>query len=128
MGLTIGNVMSEQELYELATKRVNQRTRRWRLWALDLLGLIFVLMALIAFGERNYANLIAAVFIGWMGMFAVHSIFAWMAENRDGDIEKEVAKLRAALEYEKPKRLELSDDGELVDWDAETAEKAKHST
>lgn len=119
--------MSEHELYEIARQRVAQRQRRWTLWSVDLLGLIGSLVALIAFGERGYANLLAAIFIGWMGLFAVHTILAYMAENRESDVAKEVAKLRTALEYEKPKRLELSDDGELVDWEAEAAEKSKHA-
>ncbi len=60
-----------------------------------------------------------------MGVFAVHSIVTWMAENREGDIEKEVAKLRAAFDDEKPKRLELGDDGELVEMDETEREKVK---
>ena len=121
--------MSDQELYEIATKRVNKRTRRWLLWAVNLVGLIFSLVALIASSERGSSTLFAAIFIGWMGVFAFHSILAWMAENRDGDIEKEVTKLRGALDYEKPKRLGLSDDGELVDvgLEADEPQKVKHS-
>ncbi|MFN8449628.1 MAG: hypothetical protein U0521_13845 [Anaerolineae bacterium] len=35
-------------------------------------------------------------------------------QNRSGEIEREVARLREAV-YEKPKRLELDEDGELID-------------
>ena len=39
-----------------------------------------------------------------------------MAQNRDEAVESEVAKLREAVYGEKPKRLELSDDGEIIDF------------
>ena len=45
--------------------------------------------------------------------FVMHCILISMAESRANDIEKEVAKLREATAYEKPKRIELTDDGEL---------------
>lgn len=124
--------MSEQELYEVAQQRVDRRTRRWTLWSVNLGILILTLAALILL--RN--PIIVAAFIGWGGVFTVHTILAALAESRDGSIEKEVVKLReAANAYEKRKRdsaphdaapshLELSDDGELVEiaaWEDEAA-------
>jgi hypothetical protein len=55
--------------------------------------------------------------MAWGGIFTFHTIIAAMAQSRDGDIEGEVAKLREAAGdiYEKPKRLEVGEDGELVE-------------
>src|SRR5215207_5186824 len=113
--------MSEQELYQIARKRIDQRNRRWTLWAVDLMVLIMLVAALIFLGDTNYAIIGVAAALGWAGIFVLHTIVATMAESRDGDIEGEVAKLRDAV-YEKPKRLEVGEDGELVerdDWEYE---------
>lgn len=107
--------MSEQELYAIAERRVARRQRRWIWWSLNLLGLSFSLVAFIAFNDTPSSTLFLAAFLGWIGVFVFHSILLWMAEARDEDIAKEVAKLRASLNYEKPKRLELSDDGEIIE-------------
>lgn len=106
--------MSDQELYEIARQRIDQRNRRWTLWAVNLAGLILSLAALILLGETEYATIGAGVFMAWIGVFVLHTILAALSETREKDIEGEVAKLREAV-YEKPKRLELSDDGELVE-------------
>lgn len=106
--------MEHQDLYELVEKRVDQRNRRRLLWAMDLAGLVMALALLAGIGERGYASLAAGLFLAWGGVFTLHTIWLWMAETRTHDIDKEVAKLRQAM-YEKPKRLELSDEGELVD-------------
>lgn len=111
--------MSEQEIYEMARQRIDRRNRRWTLWAFNLAGLILVLSALILLGDTAYADIAAAVFMAWGGVFTLHTILAALGHSRESDIESEVAKLRGAV-YEKPKRLELTDDGELVDledWD-----------
>jgi len=108
--------MSEQELYQIARGRIDQRNRRWTLWAVDLAGLILSLAALILLGETPYATVGAAVFMAWAGIFTFHTIVAAMAHSRANDIEGEVAKLREAV-YEKPKRLEMGEDGELVERD-----------
>jgi hypothetical protein len=110
--------MSEDELYEIARQRVDQRNRRWTLWAFNLGGLILSLALLILVK----GTLVTAIFMGWIGVFVVHTIVAALAESRDGEIESQVAKLReAASVYEKPKRLELGEDGELVE-NSENAE------
>ncbi len=119
--------MSDHELYEIAKQRVNQRTRRWMLWGVNLLGLIFSLTMVILLGDSVYSNTAVALFMAWMGAFAFHSLLAWQAEHRTGDIENEVVKLRAAMDYEKPKRLEISDDGELMDVEEIEKEKVLHS-
>jgi len=116
--------MSETELYEIARARIDRRNRRWTLWAIDLVGLMGSLAALILLNT----DLTAAVFMGWIGVFAFHTIVAWLATSRENDIESEVAKLREAV-YEKPKRLEVSDDGELVEqegWEYEEEREQSH--
>jgi hypothetical protein len=115
--------MSDQELYEIARQRIDRHNRRWTLWGVNLAGLILSLAVLILLGETAYANLAAAVFMAWAGFFTLHTITTVMAHSRAQDIEREVARLRDAV-YEKPKRLELTEDGELVDadeWEADEA-------
>jgi hypothetical protein len=112
--------MSEDQLYAVARQRIDRRNRRLTLWALNLGVLILSLAALILLGS----TLAAAIFMAIAGIFALHSILLGLAESREKDIEKEVARLRAVADeaYEKPKRLELTEDGELVDLPDSTAE------
>ncbi|MFN8565252.1 MAG: hypothetical protein U0703_27330 [Anaerolineae bacterium] len=49
---------------------------------------------------------------GWD--LGIHGMVVGAMQNRSGEIEREVARLREAV-YEKPKRLELDEDGELID-------------
>ncbi len=107
--------MSENELYEIARQRIDRRNRRWTIWSFDLAGLILSLALLILMSDTPYETVAGALFMAWGGVFTLHTILASLAQSRDGAIEDEVAKLRAAV-YEKPKRLELSDDGELVEF------------
>jgi hypothetical protein len=118
--------MSEQELFELARQRIDRRNRRWTLWSINLTGLILSLALLILVGETAYSTVAAAIFMAWAGVFTLHTIVAAMGHSRDSDIEGELAKLRDAV-YEKPKRLELSDDGELVELTDLEQERARHS-
>ncbi|MBE2270066.1 MAG: hypothetical protein IAE80_17645 [Anaerolinea sp.] len=129
--------MSEQELYEIARRRIDKRIRRWTVWSIDLALLIMTLAGQVIFGDTSYSNLSAALFLGWGGIFTLHTIIAALAESRDGQIESEVAKLRTAVRehgdiYEKPKRLELTDDGEmneLVDWqNVEDNDRTRHES
>ncbi len=121
--------MSESELYQIARQRIDQRNRRWTLWAVDLLVLILTLAA-VALTEGS--PIFAAIFLGWGGVFTVHTILLSLAQSRTSSIEREVARLRAAAAdegvYEKPKRqarVELSEDGELIqadDWEEDDAD------
>ncbi len=104
--------MSDNELYEIARQRIHQRNRRWTLWALDL-GVLIILLAKVILLSDTFG---VALFLGWAGVFTVHTIIAAFAESTQGSIDNEVAKLRAGLQYEKPKRLALGEDGELVDF------------
>jgi hypothetical protein len=54
----------------------------------------------------------------------------WLSETRQNDIDSEVARLRQT-DYEKPKRLELSEEGELVDpheWAMEDDQRRRNLT
>ncbi len=117
--------MSEQELYDIARSRVRQRNRRWSIWAVNLGVLILTLAALILL----QSTLAAGIFMAWAAVFVVHTIIIGFAESSAGSIENEVARLRSAV-YEKPKRLEISDDGELVDqeeWEQSNAQRSRNS-
>jgi hypothetical protein len=123
--------MSDQELYEIARRRIDQRNRRWIFWAIDLMILIMLVAALVFLGDTTYATIGVAALLGWAGIFVLHTIAATMAESRDKDIEGEVAKLRDAVSvYEKPKRLGVGEDGELVEhdnWEVEEAQRSRLS-
>ena len=101
--------MADDDLYEIARKRIDKRNRGWTLWAIDL-GVLILSPALV--GD----TVAAAIFLAWGGVFTLHTILLLMAQSRDKAIESEVARLRAAV-YEKPKRLELDEDGELDEVD-----------
>jgi hypothetical protein len=92
---------------------------------MNLAGLIMALALLAGVGEKGYADLAAGLFLGWSGIFVLHTIWLWMTESRQSDIDKEVARLQTAI-YEKPKRLELSDEGELVDLTEAALEEERH--
>lgn len=123
--------MSDQELYEIAQQRIDRRNRRWTIWSFNLAGLILSVAALILLSRTPYVIIAAGVMIAWAGVFTLHTIIASMAQSRSDDVEKEVAKLRE-MTYEKPKRLRLTEDGEIIDdeeWEAEEAGvrlKSKH--
>jgi hypothetical protein len=111
--------MNERELYELAQQRIDQRNRRWTLWAINLAGLVASLAVMILMGDTALAELTLAVFLTWGGVFTAHTIMLGMAETRQKDVEGEFIKLRDTAKnlsvYEKPKRLELTDDGEVIE-------------
>jgi hypothetical protein len=106
--------MSETELYEIAQQRIDKRNRRWTWWAIHLTVLIAYIALFLGLVRTDYGIPALLGLIAWGGVFTLHSILLAMAESREKDIEKEVARLRDAL-YEKPKRLELAEDGELVE-------------
>jgi hypothetical protein len=124
--------MSDRELYEIARQRIDNRNRRWTLWSFDLAGLILSVAAVILLIDTPYQLLSVAVMIGWAGIFTLHTIVAAMGHSRAEDIEKEVAKLREAaseVDFEKPKRMRLTEDGEIMDdadWEHEEAERRSY--
>ncbi|HVU09669.1 MAG TPA: hypothetical protein VHD90_00270 [Phototrophicaceae bacterium] len=115
--------MSEDLLYELARNRVERRNRRWVWWSVDFAGVVLMLALVALVGNTAFGGAAAALFLAWGGLLALHTL--WMARMRhhDSDIEREVARLREASGFEKPKRLELSDDGELIDFPEQSQDK-----
>lgn len=117
--------MSEHELYQIAQKRIDRRNRRWMLWSIDLGILIILVAAMVFLRDTSYDTISLAAMLAWAGIFVMHTIILSMVSSRDEDVEKEVAKLRqlsAERDYEKPKRLHLTDDGEITDdadWEYE---------
>lgn len=106
--------MSDQELYEIARQRIDSRNRRWMWWSIHLAGLVAYVGLFILLADSVYSQIAVAVLVAWGGLFAMHSILLGMAESRTNDIQGEIAKLREQV-YEKPKRLQLAEDGELVE-------------
>jgi hypothetical protein len=110
--------MSEQEFYEIARKRIDRRNRGVTFLIIHGALLTAYVGAFIMLAQTAAASLALALLIAWGGVFILHAALFGIAESREGDIEGEVRKLRkaaAAGDYEKPKRLALGEDGELVD-------------
>jgi len=112
--------LSIQEIYDLAEQRINRRDRLRMFWAGDLTIMILALAAMIGINNATtnpvYGQWALVFFFAWGAIFTLHTIAFALGENRQSDIDTEAAKLLAAVEsYEKPKRLALSDEGELVD-------------
>jgi hypothetical protein len=119
--------MSEQELYEVARQRIDRRNRRWIWWSVDLAGLLACIGLFIVLADTPAMSLALFVMLTWIGVFVLHTIIAGLSESRDEDIAGEIAKLRDA-DFEKPKRVEVGDDGELVETEAEeVVQRSQHS-
>jgi hypothetical protein len=121
--------MSNQELYDIARQRVDRRNRRWTLWAINL-GVLILSVALVVYNsETPYVQNNVGFMLVCAAVFVTHTIILGMTSSRDEDIEKEVEKLRdavSAASYEKPKRMELTDDGEIVDVEDWTHDDAQN--
>ncbi len=89
--------MSESELYQIARERIDARNRRWTWWAVDLVVLIFTL-AVVALTDGT--PITVALFLGWGGVFTLHTIWASLEQSRTSSIEREVERLRAAANAE----------------------------
>ncbi|MEP7292799.1 MAG: hypothetical protein ABI835_13535, partial [Chloroflexota bacterium] len=112
-------------------KRVDKRNRRWLLWGVDFLGFMSWIAFIVAFGDRMPDGLGEMIAIIWMGVLVLHGVVVSMTQNRDQEIEGEVARLRREIYDEKPKRslerLQLNDDGELIDEDT-SADKVRRDS
>ncbi|MEO8396208.1 MAG: hypothetical protein ABI700_24655 [Chloroflexota bacterium] len=104
--------MSEDQLYEIARKRIDRKNRRWLLLGVNFFLFMVYIGAFTMFTgiPRNIGAFMA---LAWLGVLVLHVFIINVTQNRDEAIDGEIAKLREALEYQKPKRLELTDDGEL---------------
>ncbi|MFN8371938.1 MAG: hypothetical protein U0694_03560 [Anaerolineae bacterium] len=115
--------MSNDELYEIARKRIDRRNRLLAGLGVHGAALTAYVGAFIMLANTAYAEMAVAVLVAWGGLFVLHCILFGMAWSREDDIRGEVAKLRKAMDYEKPKRLALAEDGELVDFEQDGAAK-----
>ena len=118
--------MSEDQLYELAQKRIDRRNRRWLLWGVNFLGWMSWIAFAAAFNDRiSMLDVLGPmVAIIWAGVIVLHGIYLGMAQTRNHEVEREVARLRRDLYDDasgslvpkrKHERLQLSGDGELID-------------
>lgn len=106
--------MNEDELYKLAQNRIDRRNRRWILWGVNIAAFLIYFGAFVALGGVIPLGIGLFIAIVWGGLLVLHGVILGVSQTRDEDIEKETIRLREAT-YEKPKRLELNEDGELVD-------------
>lgn len=109
--------MSNDELYEIARQRVDRRNRLLTILGVHGAALTAYVGVFIVLASTEYAQLAVAGLVAWGGLFVLHCILFGLAWSRHDDISGEVAKLRKAMDYEKPKRLALAEDGELVELD-----------
>src|SRR5215213_8843261 len=111
--------MSEDELYRLAQKRIDRSTRRFLLLGVNFFAFLLFVAAFAGLGIVP-SNVGKFVSIAWMGVIMLHVILMGVMQYRKEAIESEVENLRREIYGEKPKRLDLTEDGELVeDFDAE---------
>jgi hypothetical protein len=116
--------MSNDDLYEIASKRIDRRNRSLTILGIHIAALVAYVGLFIVLAQTEYAALAVGVLVAWGGLFVLHCIQFGMSWSRDDDISGEVAKLRraaAAYESEKPKRIAVGEDGELVDFNEEEA-------
>jgi hypothetical protein len=113
--------MSDDPLYDLARKRIDQRNRRWMLWGANLLAWLIYMGAFIALPGALPVGFGLMILVVWAGILILHGVILGVMQGRDEEIEREVERLRRAVYDEKPKRLELSEDGELIDPDEPSA-------
>lgn len=106
--------MSDEELYQLAQKRIDRNTRRFALLGVNFFAFLLFVAAFAGLGivPSNVGRFVA---IAWMGVIILHVILLFVMQYRKEAIESEVENLRREIYGEKPKRLELGEDGELVD-------------
>ena len=103
--------MSEEPLYEIARRRIQQRNRRWTLWGVNFLAFLMYVGAFTAFSgiPRNVGEFILRA---WFGVLVLHTTALVMTQDQEENIESEVAKLRNAVDStQKPKRREFSEYG-----------------
>jgi hypothetical protein len=117
--------MSDDELYQLAQQSIDRRNRRVIFLGMHGAALTAYVGLFILLANTEFVDLAVAVLVAWGGLFVLHCILFGLAWSRDDDITSEVAKLRKAVDYEKPKRLALAEDGELVEAEANDALEAK---
>jgi hypothetical protein len=106
--------MSEDQLYQLARQRVNRRSRRFLLLGVNFFAFLLFVAAYAGLGIVP-SNVGRFITITWMGVFVLHVILLGVMQYRKEAIEGEVENLRREIYGDKPKRVDLTEDGELVE-------------
>ncbi len=120
--------MSETELYEIARRRVDRRSRRYLLWGVNIILWLTFVGVFAGFKDAIPRGPGILIMIVWMGVVGFHGVLLQVAQGRDQAIDGEVERLRQALYEDKPKRLDLNEDGELRDVIDEDATSRQQST
>ncbi|MEO8396211.1 MAG: hypothetical protein ABI700_24670 [Chloroflexota bacterium] len=119
--------MSEDQLYELARKRIDRKNRRWILWGLNMVAWLIFMGVFIALKGAISIGIGISILVVWAGLLIFHGVILGVTQGRDEEIEKEVARLRNEIYDEKPKHLELGEDGELLETIDEPEQHIKRS-
>lgn len=107
--------MAEQDFYEIARQQIDKRNRLIIAWTVHLAAFVVYAGLFIMISMIEFSPLSLFVLIAWGGIFIMHTIIATLLSSREEEIAKEAAKLRATYGvHEKPKRLELTQDGEFI--------------
>jgi hypothetical protein len=103
------------ELYKLARERIDRRNRQLFLLGANVLAMFIYLAAFTAFRSLIPPTIGVFIAVAWIGVVACHAMAYGVLQNRSAQIDAEVERLRRQVYDEKPKHVELNDDGELVE-------------
>ena len=117
-------------------KAVETRLRRWGLLALN--GILWVGALKLIFGYSQFndfqgtlADVVAGMMVIWLALFGLHALRTFYVELREYLVRRAIEREhRLHTDYEKPKRLELGEDGELVEYldhEDEHAQRSRNS-
>jgi hypothetical protein len=116
-------------------KQVEKRLRRWAFLLLHVIlwaGVAKGLAYLTSVRTDGWSQTLLLGMALWASLIGLHVLRTLYVEAREflvrQAIEREYGRYESPGSYEKPKRLEISDDGELVSWDSaafETDRKAR---
>lgn len=109
--------------YEAVFQRVDRRMMRMKLFFAHLIGFVGISMFLGA-TELMETTAGMAVFIIVFLSFIGHAVLLALNEQREKLLREEIAleERKMAMGYEKPKRLSLDEDGELVEMPLDNEE------
>ena len=117
--------MRDEQLYELAQKRVDRGIRRFLLLGVNFFAFLLFVAAFAGLGIVS-GNAGKFIVVAWMALLILHVVLLFAIQYRKEAIEGEVENLRREIYGEKPKRLELSEDGELLDGETDDEDVTIH--